>query len=440
MTNDELIRFFQFSWILLAGTAILPLYLSRESLKSRSTSFRLIIMIVLYALIGIVVQENFDEFTSSEIKIILSILSIGIAGIVLPNILTQCEVRYEQDLKLKPRKAMELVTESFRQIKTRLNQKPGTAEYTSIVKSGYGNEYLLNVQMESQPTTKTTYTSIPYGNSLLRFRALFLLSAYAPIFSLANDAFEVTIPIFANSVDAEVLFFSLFSLLVLFVFLLHSVQRNFFYEFEEVQKDVLRDFAKKATETTTSRNLGVGKPDLKIDLDAARERAEKIKSGSIKSSLSERQKKVRERVEGVMGSKKEEEEGIDPELIRNQLLIRKIKTILKSTPVAMEVTLKDIAKKISHNDTKQIEQIVIGLIDRKEVVGSYDIWKGVYSVGDSSSQFIEKTLQKLDLTVEDLEYIKVNRRGDVEIRFDGDHKSEVVIENKEVEEEEELES
>ena len=82
---------------------------------------------------------------------------------------------------------------------------------------------------------------------------------------------------------------------------------------------------------------------------------------------------------------------------------------------------------------------IYGLIDRKEVTGTYDIWKGVYSVGDSSSQFIEKTLQKLDLTVDDLEYIKVNRSGDVEIRFDGDHKSEVVIEKNE-EEEEELES
>jgi hypothetical protein len=208
------------------------------------------------------------------------------------------------------------------------------------------------------------------------------------------------------------------------------VQRNFFYEFEEVQKDVLRDFAKKATETTVSRKVGIGKPDLKIELEAARERAEKIKSGSIKSSLSERQKKVRERVEGVMGSKKEEE-GIDPELIRNQLLIRKIKTILKSTPVAMEVTLKDIKKKISYDDIKQIEQIIIGLIERKEVTGAYDIWKGVYSVGDSSSQFIERTLQNLDLTVDDLEYIKVNRSGEVEIRFDGDKKVSVSHKDKE---------
>jgi hypothetical protein len=401
-------------------------------------------MIVLYALLGIAVQYNFGtdngiELRSSEVKIILGLLSIGVAGFILPNILAQCEVVYEQDLTLKPRKAMELLTESFKQIKTRLNQKRGTAEYTSIIKSGYGNEYLLNVEMKSEPATKTIYTSTPHGSSLWRFRALFLLSVYAPIFSLANDSFTVTIPIFSNSVDAEVLFFIFYAIMVLFIFLLQSVQKNFFYEFEEVQKDVLREFAKKATETTTSRKVGIGKPDLKLDLEAAKERAEKIKSGSIKSSLDERQKKVRERVEGVMGSKKEEE-GIDPELIRNQLLIRRIKTILKSTPIAMEVTLKDIGEKISHKDTKQIEQIIVGLIDRKEVVGTYDIWKGVYSVGDSSSQFIEKTLQKLDLTVDDLEYIKVNRSGNVEIRFDGDHKEKVLIEKDEEEEEEELES
>jgi hypothetical protein len=435
MTSDELVRFFQFSWVLLAAAAILPLYLSRYNLKSKATSLRLFIIIMLYALLGIVVQynsgiDNGIELRSSEVKIILGLLSIGVASIILPNILAQCVVVYEQDLKLKPRKAMELLTESFRQIKTRLNQKRGTAEYTSIIKSGYGNEYLLNVQMKSEPTTKTIYTSTPYGSSLLRFRTLFLLSAYPSIFALANDSFTVSIPIFSNSVDAEVLFFIFCAILVLFVFLLQSVQRNFFYEFEEVQKDVLRDFAKKATETTVSRKVGIGKPDLKIELEAARERAEKIKSGSIKSSLSERQKKVRERVEGVMGSKKEEE-GIDPELIRNQLLIRKIKTILKSTPVAMEVTLKDIKKKISHDDIKQIEQIIIGLIERKEVTGAYDIWKGVYSVGDSSSQFIERTLQNLDLTVDDLEYIKVNRSGEVEIRFDGDKKVSVSHKDKE---------
>ncbi|MHA2173174.1 MAG: hypothetical protein ACXAB7_25245 [Candidatus Kariarchaeaceae archaeon] len=93
--------------------------------------------------------------------------------------------------------------------------------------------------------------------------------------------------------------------------------------------------------------------------------------------------------------------------------------------------MKDIKKKISHDDIKQIEQIIIGLIERKEVTGAYDIWKGVYSVGDSSSQFIERTLQNLDLTVDDLEYIKVNRSGEVEIRFDGDKKVSVSHKDKE---------
>ena len=127
---------------------------------------------------------------------------------------------------------------------------------------------------------------------------------------------------------------------------------------------------------------------------------------------------MQERVKGVIGDN-EEDKMIDPELLKRKILIDRTKTILKSTPVYKSVTLEAVAKKLEHENHEEVENIIIGLIDRKEIRGTYDIWEQIYYPGDTNAQFIESTLRKMNLDKEDLEFIKVNKAGDVEIRFKG---------------------
>ncbi len=428
MTDDALIRFFQFSWILLSIGGIFPLYLSRGNLKSRINSLRITIIFALYAVFGIFMQQNLErgvvKFTENEFVIILSLTTVGIVSIILPLVIEQCEVVYEQNLSIRPKRSRAVLDESFKKIRGKIIRDNEFQEFTATIKAGYGNEFKIDIKIDDSEEARITYSSLPHGLSLMRFRILFALTAYPIIFSLGYDSFDVTIPIFERSIDAEVLFFILFTILIFFLILLIAVQRNFFFELEEIQKNTIKEMAQKSLKEPSSRKLSLTKPDFKTDIDAAKKRAEQIREKNVNLALEERRKKVKDRVDGVLGKKEsEEEEGLDPELIRNQIIISKVKTILKSTPIAMDISLKDIAQKCNYEDIDHIEKIIIGLIDRNEVRGRYDIWKGLYVVGDVSSQFIEKTLRNLDLSTEDLEYIKLSKQGDIEIRINGDKKS-----------------
>lgn len=377
--------------------------------------------IIVFAIFGFIIEQNYKkgyDFTGSEAGILLGIACVVYMSKILPIVFENSIVQYEQLIPLRREMKYKLVKTSFEKIKAKQRMEEVNDKLVVITRGNYGMEFLMTSTFTDGIKNPVAFESHPTGSSYGRFRLLFVLSAYTSILALIEQNFKIPIPLFSAKIDAEIFFALFIILLYSFLFLQNSIQHNFFFEFEQLQKYVLPELAKnsfKLDDDSDGDGEGGLKVDLKSDLEAAKERARKITDSKAKLALDEKRQKARQRVDHIIG--RGEDDQIDPELLKKQLLIRRVKTLLKSTPVGYNATLTAITEKVESENPKEIEAIIVGLIDRKEVSGSYDMWEGAYSNGDVSAQFIDRTLTQLDLDPSELEFIKVSSAGDVEIRF-----------------------
>ncbi len=430
-TLIQLSRSFQSNWTLLMVAVLLPSYLYRENIRSRKEAIKYLSIIIGYFLLGYLMQIYFDQLllTAAQFEIILFMGGVMLAAFVFPKYLSLFELNFVQDFKLNANGAFMVLENTLNALRAKILHVKQPKEMVSLFKGSYGMDFLLDIEIISAPTTTARLKTTISGNTLTRFRVLFVVASYSPIFSFANRTFNLEIPLIGFQYNSEIGFFIVWFIYIMFDFMMVNVNRNFIYLIEETQKEQMLQLAKKAAET--KKPVSLKKPDVSVNLEKAKSKAEEIKKKSeeikkrqLREEIEQKRQKLRNRVKGVMGEDEESIE-VDPEILKHKILIERTKTVLKSTPVYREVKIKDIAKKVGEEDFEKVERIVIGLINNKEVNGFYDIWDQVYLPGDTNARYIEKTLNQMDLSPSDLEFIRLTRGGDVEIRFrhNGDAKT-----------------
>ncbi|MDH5402358.1 MAG: hypothetical protein OEZ01_13580 [Candidatus Heimdallarchaeota archaeon] len=141
--------------------------------------------------------------------------------------------------------------------------------------------------------------------------------------------------------------------------------------------------------------------------DKAKSIIDKRESNVIQAKKSELQKKL----DSVFGTKTSK--GIEPETIARIRLMETVKRILNSTPPWKTVPLKDIVD-LADGDEEEIEKIIAGLIDLKEVKGIYDIWEKTYNGAPISHWFITKMMNGISSANTQLENIHFYPDGSAE--------------------------
>ncbi len=420
-TLVQLSRSFQSSWTLLLIAVLIPFYLYRDNIKSKKQMFKYLSVIIGYFAMGYTMQIYFDQLllTAAQFEIILFMGGVTLAAFVFPKYLSLFELKFEQTFKLNTNGAYMVLINTLKALRAKILLEKPSREISALYKGSYGMDFLLDIEVFSEKETKAVLRTSIAGNTLTRFRILFVIASYSPIFSFANRTFLLEVPLIGFQYNSELGFFTIWFIFVMFDFLMANVNKNFIYIVEEVQKEQMLQLARKATRAKGSTALK--KPD--VNLDRAKSKAEEIKRRSeeirqrqLREEIEQKRQKLRNRVKGVMGED-EEAIDIDPETLKHKILIEKTKTVLKSTPIFRNVKIGDIANMVGEEDTEKVERIVIGLINNKEVNGFYDIWDKVYLPGDTTQRYIEKTLNEMELRPSDLEYIRLTRGGDVEIRF-----------------------
>ncbi len=422
MIDQSIQRFFILAWLFLAAVPFIPIYLKRSSITSKRRLLKHSLLFVLFDAVGIAAVEYYEEFklTPSDFQLLLLIPGVLLGIFAIPPILDQVEVSFFQTIKLNTRGAYDLLTKSLKKMRAKITEESKNETLTAELRGPYGTDFAMKFTLMQDEGTRIVVGSKTGKSTATRFSTLYVLMLYIAVMVFSSNSTALLVPLFDIPYNGQIAFAVVYIATVLFMVTENSAQSNIFFALDEVQKEVLIEMAKQSQKKLAERKqkMSIKKPEVKMDLSTAKQKAEEIRQRQYKQELEERRKKMQERVKGVIGDN-EEDKMIDPELLKRKILIDRTKTILKSTPVYKSVTLEAVAKKLEHENHEEVENIIIGLIDRKEIRGTYDIWEQIYYPGDTNAQFIESTLRKMNLDKEDLEFIKVNKAGDVEIRFKG---------------------
>lgn len=427
MIDQSIQRFFIIAWLFLSAMPFIPIYLKRSSIKSKRKLIKTSIPFILFSILGIVIVMYFETFaiTATDFQLVLLIPGVLLGVFSTTPLIEQIEVNYFQQNQLNQRGTFNLLQKSLKKMRARTISETKNETITAEVKGSYGTDFIMNFSILNDRETKIVVGSRTGKGTISRIIFFYIILLYLAVITFSSNSTDLLFPLLDFPYNPELVFAIIYVIATLFMVTENSTQSNIFFILDEVQKEVLIEMAKEAEKklqqklSAKEEKKRLKAPDMKMDLSTAKQKAEEIRQRQYKQELEERTKKVKQRVSGVIG-KSEEDTLIDPELLKRKILIDKTKMILKSTPVYKTVKLPDIVAKVEHDKPDEVESIIIGLIDRKEVRGTYDIWEQIYFPGDTNSQFIEGTLRKMSLTKEDLEFIKVNKAGDVEIRFKRD--------------------
>ena len=226
-------------------------------------------------------------------------------------------------------------------------------------------------------------------------------------------------------------------LIVGLIFLFYSLtlgssSENVLLKYEETFKKAKMDQALNLP------SFNLKKPNL--GLDGSKDKLSE-KKDSATSKLEEEKRRRVDEVMGILNPKKEDVKQMDPDVLRLEALIFTVRTVLQSTPTHRQISLTELtdyfSKKVK-TTPEEIESIVFGLIQRKEVDGSYNIWDKLYSGGTPARRFVDRNLEYAENLQGELSTIKVKADGSVEFYFKTENDTEP-NEQKENDDEEEPE-
>lgn len=300
------------------------------------------------------------------------------------------------------------------------------------IPGAYYLKYKLNVLIgERDDNSKLTKVSFTFSHSIRNLNMIrILMIAIFGLVLIARAYWTLSPPIMSVTVDSELTFTILVFIFVFFNLLLAFTCENLVFQREEVYK----------------KSLTITRPDLKItkpDLDEIRRKARaKLAIPEEKPSLQDIKRKAQEKYDlSIQKAEKEKQERIDtilgradsklnkqisPEVIRMETLIRETRKILNATPEINSIKLEDIVVMLGSEktDIDEIEQMIIGLVNRKEVRGEYNIWTKDYSGGNTRTRFINRTLEDLKINKEEISSLNVS--GDkMEIVFRDQEKTTI---------------
>jgi hypothetical protein len=217
-----------------------------------------------------------------------------------------------------------------------------------------------------------------------------------------------------TTIDSQIFFTLGVFAFIFFNILIASACENLVFQREDLHRKALVNL----------KQMSFSKPDLEEIRNRAR-----AKLGIVdeKPDLEEIKRRAREKLDlSVERAEKEKEERIDklldraedkftpqikPEIIRMESLIREVKKILNATPEANSIQLSDIVKMLGGSKktkSDELEQIIIGLVNKREVRGEYDIWTKSYIGSNIRNQFINRTLKNLEIKKEEITSLSIS--------------------------------
>ncbi|MHA1977357.1 MAG: hypothetical protein ACW98I_10685 [Candidatus Hodarchaeales archaeon] len=284
----------------------------------------------------------------------------------------------------------------------------------------YNLDILIGDTDEETKHTKVIFT---FKHSIRNLNLIrILVFSLFGIVVLARSEWVLEPVFMGTKIDSQIFFTLGIFAFIFFNVLIASACENLVFQREDLHRKVLLNLPQ----------ISISKPDLVEIRNRAR-----AKLGIVdeKPDLEEIKRKAREKLDfSIERAEKEKEERIDklldraddrlnpqikPEIIRMESLIREVRKILNATPEANLIKLSEIVKMLGgpkKTTGEELEQIIIGLVNKREVRGEYDIWTKSYIGSNVRTQFINRTLQNLDIKKEEI--TRLNISGDtMEIVF-----------------------
>jgi hypothetical protein len=219
-------------------------------------------------------------------------------------------------------------------------------------------------------------------------KAIQFIALYLIMKGIAEDTEEVTVPLFDFTASSIIVVLTAVSLSILLLSMEIQAGNAFAEDLPILYKKLL-----------TQSALDVSQKGPLTETERMKEKAKGI--------LDRRRNKV----DNVFGGR--EKEGLDPETVERIRLMESVKRILNSTPPWSTVSLEDIAK-LAKGKEGDVEIVIAGLRELKEVSGIYDIWTKKYSGTSISQWLINRLMQDKDNNITNLDSLKIFPDGGAE--------------------------
>lgn len=245
------------------------------------------------------------------------------------------------------------------------------------------------------------------SSNLQIIKFLNLISFYLMSEAFTSNQENVRFPIlgFTTSSVLAVLFSISITLVILYIEI--ETGKNFTQSLPDMYAKLLQNEALGKLQG----DRGIKAPDVKGKAQAV---LDKRKSNVLRAKKEEAEGKL----SSVFGEK--DAVPLDKKSIERMRLMQTVKRILNSTPPWKEVSLEDISE-LAKGKGDEVEIVIAGLRDLKEVKGIYDIWSKTYYGTSSSHWLITKILNELPESVTSLENVKIYPDGSGEFAFTKDN-------------------
>ncbi|MHA2052750.1 MAG: hypothetical protein ACW99F_04035 [Candidatus Hodarchaeales archaeon] len=284
------------------------------------------------------------------------------------------------------------------------------------IPGAYFLTYNLDILIgDTDEETKQTRVIFTFKHSIRNINIIrVLVFSLFGIVVLARSEWILTPVFMGTTIDSQIFFTLGVFAFIFFNILIASACENLVFQREDLHRKALVNL----------KQMSFSKPDLEEIRNRAR-----AKLGIVdeKPDLEEIKRRAREKLDlSVERAEKEKEERIDklldraedkftpqikPEIIRMESLIREVKKILNATPEANSIQLSDIVKMLGGSKktkSDELEQIIIGLVNKREVRGEYDIWTKSYIGSNIRNQFINRTLKNLEIKKEEITSLSIS--------------------------------
>ncbi len=274
--------------------------------------------------------------------------------------------------------------------------------YNFVATTPYRLKYQIDTMLNVEGKTGF-FRLTSFGSNLQIIKIINILSIYLIIQSLTSEQEEVIFPILGSEVNAvlSVLFAISITLIILY---LEIDSGNSF-------SDTLPVMYNKILQKIALSKLQGGRTFQQPDIKG---KAQSILDKRNTNVLKAKKEEVQGKLSSVFGEK--ETTGLDKKSIERMRLMETVKRILNSTPPWAKVSLSEIST-LAKGDETEVEIIIAGLRDLKEVLGIYDIWTKTYHGTSSSHWLITKVLNELPETDTSVENVKIYPDGGSEFSF-----------------------
>lgn len=274
--------------------------------------------------------------------------------------------------------------------------------YNFIIRTPYRLGYQIGtITNKEEKFGVFEMTSLNSNQNLIKL--LNLSSIYLILQAFTSDDENVNFPFFGFETSAvlAVLFAITISLIILYIEI--ESANSILQSLPQIYTKILQN------EALNKLSGGLKKPELDVKV-----RAQSILDKRKSNVLQAKREEVHGKLKSVFGEK--ETAGLDKKSIERMRLMETVKRILNSTPPWSEVSLSDISK-LAKGAEEEVEIVIAGLRNLKDVGGIYDIWTKTYYGTSSSHWLITKLLNDMPSTSTALENVRIYPDGGGEFSF-----------------------